>query len=61
MSRYGRQCERQVGIRPTLLYNAVMIPRIVLCPHNALPSSPYCERHQHGPDPRARLPIGARR
>ncbi len=39
------QCQRQVGTRPTFLYNAVMIPRVVLCPHNAEPGEKFCHRH----------------
>ncbi len=40
------QCEAQVGIRPVFIYNAVTIPRIVLCPHFALEGSHFCAKHQ---------------
>lgn len=40
------QCERQIDVRPTVMWNAVTIPVAVICPHFALPGSPYCERHQ---------------
>lgn len=42
------QCERQVGVRPTLTYNAVTIPRIVCCPHFAVPGTKFCKTHQTG-------------
>ena len=40
------RCERQVGVRPTFMYNAVTIPVAVICPHFALPGSKYCAEHQ---------------
>jgi hypothetical protein len=39
------QCERQVGVRLTLMYNAVTIPVAKFCPHNAEPGEHYCHRH----------------
>ena len=43
-----RQCERQVGVRPVTIYNAVTIPRAVICPHNAEPGSKFCADHIRG-------------
>lgn len=40
------QCQRQVGQRPRLMYNAVTIFEIVICPHFAVDGSKFCERHQ---------------
>jgi hypothetical protein len=42
----SRQCEKQIGVRPTTKWNAVSIPVAVICPHNAAPGSPYCDRHR---------------
>ncbi len=39
------QCEAQVGVRPTLKWNAVTIPVAVWCPHNAEPGHKFCHRH----------------
>jgi hypothetical protein len=41
------QCQAQVGVRPTLMYNALTIPRIVICPHFAEDGSRWCTAHQH--------------
>lgn len=41
------QCQKQVGIKPRLTYNAVTIPYIVLCPHFALDGSRWCAEHQY--------------
>lgn len=46
MTRLPPQCQRQIGYRPTFLYNAISIPVARICPHFALEGSNYCERHQ---------------
>lgn len=41
-----RQCERQVGVRPTFMYNSVVVPVAVICPCFAEPDSKWCAAHQ---------------
>lgn len=40
------QCDKQIGIKPRLWLNAVTIPYVVLCPHDAAPGSNRCPDHQ---------------
>jgi|tagenome__1003787_1003787.scaffolds.fasta_scaffold17606702_2 hypothetical protein len=42
----SRVCERQVGVRRKFWLNAIVIPEIILCPHNAEPDSRFCHDHQ---------------
>jgi hypothetical protein len=40
------RCERQTGVRLTLMYNACTIPRIIICPRSVVPGTHFCDEHQ---------------